>query len=161
MWRSCSRASCSLISYRFDIADSAAILLISLETKGILMAKSRIQTRSKGLKHKKPAKAGARKTRTISVQVRRTNHRTKARSSQGHSSNEDRSYHGLSRSAANLIDQAAGLLKESISLGVKESVKNRTKIKEEAFQVVNTATKQLNDIVNVGAEYIRKGIKKL
>jgi hypothetical protein len=67
----------------------------------------------------------------------------------------------MSRSAAKLIDQAAGLLKRSISTGLKKSEKGREIFKDKAHHSVAFATKNLITVLEKGSEYLRKGIRKL
>lgn len=104
---------------------------------------------------------------SVSGRTRINQHRTGQASNSTHHTNgssSDQSHvsaRTISNSAARLIDQAAALIKEGLSIGVREGQKGRQMIKDEAFDVINTATKNLNQVVNVGAEYIKKGIKKI
>jgi len=120
------------------------------------MTKSRNRVHQKVVPHKKRSKK--RIVPTPHVSHSRKPHRT-----QHHKTvhTNGRNSESLSRSAAHLIDEAAGLLKQGMSMGIRAGAKGHEIFKKEAFQVVNSATKNLNEIVNTGSDYIRMGIKKI
>jgi hypothetical protein len=122
------------------------------------MAKSRIQSHTGTKIHPRRSK---RRKQTASKHPTQGHHRHRASAHGRTFSRMPRSPESLSRSAAHLIDQAADLIKQGLSTGIHEGAKRRSALKNEAFHAVNIATKNLNEIVSTGAEYIRKGIKKI